>query len=132
MGEWYRYHRFWEAIYCETIPVTKNHYLYESFENVPKVIESYSDLLNLPLYNAPNNDTNIPITLNYWEEIIKTNSNKILDENIKFKISKLDINLSIKLFEKLISKEELEKSIYFLRKLSNKMNNFLNVLSFKS
>ena len=40
-------HRFWEALYCGTIPITKSHYIYKTFEGLPMIL--------LPTYKSLNN-----------------------------------------------------------------------------
>ena len=78
-------HRFWEALYSGSIPITKNHMVYSSFKTIPKVlIDKYTDVnkdfLNLELQNFRekiNNYNFKELDFNYWKEIITNEKSNI-------------------------------------------------------
>lgn len=85
-------HRFWEILYSGSIPITKDHNLYRSFNTIPKLlIDNYKSVTEKHLINK-------------FEEI--------LDNKDKFTLKELDFNYWKKIITKKNFKEdELVQSI---------------------
>jgi hypothetical protein len=65
-------HRFWEALYCGVIPITKKHYLYESFSGLPMVLVKSYKLLNKIEKNTNYESFDlIKLNMKYWIEVIQ-------------------------------------------------------------
>ena len=82
-GNGYDTHRFWEVLYSNSIPITKNHITYKASRGLPAVfINSYSeieiDLLKDSLSNQGKNFNREILNINYWTDLIRntTESNE--------------------------------------------------------
>ncbi len=90
-------HRFWEALYSGSIPITKKHITYETATDLPVLfVDDYKDinfeLLSTFMRNLDVEKYNFEkLTKNYWNETI-TNTNKNLD-HIKIRETKYETNL---------------------------------------
>ena len=82
-------HRFWEILYSGSIPVTKKHIIYESFQNIPKIqLNNYSQItkkfLNENIKVLDENKEKYSfeeLDFKYWKNKIK--SNEINTTNLK-------------------------------------------------
>ena len=78
-------HRFWEALYSGSIPVTKQHHIYESFKTLPKIlVNEYSEIteqfLNKNFDDLEINKENLSLrelNFDYWEHLICDKSNNL-------------------------------------------------------
>ena len=78
-------HRFWEALYSGSIPVTKNHLHYLSFKSIPKLlVEDYrmisKEFLEHQYKNILNSFHNMTfeeLDFNYWKNKICDHTNNI-------------------------------------------------------
>lgn len=79
-------HRFWEALYSGSIPITKKHIIYDSFDQIPKIlVNSYKDITYHDLQNYLQNNLKYKsineieqLKASYWEKKIK---NKVIESN---------------------------------------------------
>lgn len=117
-------HRFWEALYCGTIPITKSHYIYKTFEGLPMIL--------LPTYKSLNNikkeiefdQFNIEkLDINWWmKQINKDKIEPIVDKTIVH-ITNTQLTLIENNFHKLRNKNARKKKILtFLRKSHQKFS----------
>ena len=117
-------HRFWEALYCGTIPITKSHYIYKTFEGLPMIL--------LPTYKSLNNikkeiefdQFNIEkLDINWWmKQINKDKIKPIVDKTIVH-ITNTQLTQIENNFHKLRNKNARKKKILtFLRKLHQKFS----------
>jgi hypothetical protein len=106
-------HRFWETLYSGSIPITKNHMIYNSFNNLPKVvIDKYKDIneefLNFELLNFKQNIEKFnlrELDFNYWKEIIINENNNVNDTD-----EQELINHHHKLFRNIADSKHIVKS----------------------
>lgn len=122
-------HRFWEALYLGSIPVTLRHTHYENFQNLPAIfLNDYSELTydNLEKYNHKFDLNEIKILdINYWFKII--NSEKIDVSNYKNVNYVKILTLKIKLFKLKINVTSRKKVIkYYIKKYFN-LKNYFNI-----
>ena len=81
-------HRFWESLYSGSIPITKQHLIYNSFPTLPKIlVEDYEvidyEFLIDKLQNLRNDKENYnfeELDFKYWKKRIQ-NDNSNLNEN---------------------------------------------------
>ena len=116
-------HRFWEALYCGTIPITKSHYIYKTFEGLPMIL--------LPTYKSLNNikkeiefdQFNIEkLDINWWmKKINKYKIEPIVDKTIVH-ITNAQLTQIENNFHKLRNKNARKKDTYFLRKSHQKFS----------
>jgi len=74
-------HRFWEILYSGSVPVTKNHIIYNSFKNIPKIqLSNYSQMTknflneNIRVLEKNRNKYSFDeIDFKYWKNRIKLN-----------------------------------------------------------
>ena len=74
-------HRFWEILYSGSVPVTKNHIIYSSFKNIPKIqLSNYSQMTknflneNIRVLEKNRNKYSFDeIDFKYWKNRIKLN-----------------------------------------------------------
>ena len=117
-------HRFWEALYCETIPVTKSHYIYKSFINIPKVLlNKYNEISLIKNLDFKSSDVNYEITMDFWLKKIKRNYSEF-DVNSKYyHLNDVDLNKTIKEFNSFDNSRKRKKKLYtVIRKLDKKLN----------
>ncbi len=118
-------HRFWEALYLGSTPVTLKHTHYENFYKLPAIfLNDYSELTmdNLEKQNKKFDPSEVEmLDINYWLKIIKTK--KIRETNYKkinftnylsLKIKYLKLKIKIKSQKKIIA--------YYLKKYLNLKN----------
>jgi hypothetical protein len=103
-------HRFWEALYCGVIPVTKKHYLYESFSGLPMVLVKSYKLLNKIEKNTDYESFDlIKLNMKYWIEIIQR-TNVLSDfQEINIELNNNDIKDVQKKYLKLKFKNAVRK-----------------------
>ena len=92
-------HRFWEILYSGSIPLTKKHYLYNSFKTIPVcLVENYKD-----------------INFSFLEEEFKN-----LKENIeKYNLEELDFNYwKNKILNNVIDSDNEESMVLYNKKYS--------------
>jgi hypothetical protein len=118
-------HRFWEALYLGSIPVTMKHTHFEEFSELPAIfLNNYSELttdnLKKQNQNFEPNDIEI-LDINYWLKIIK--SEKIEKKDFK-KINFVNyLNMKIKYFKLKIKIKSQKKIItYYIKKYLNLKN----------
>ena len=109
-------HRFWESLYCGTIPITKSHYVYKTFEGLPMVLlPSYKKLKKFNK-EIEFDEFNIEkLDINWWMN--KINKNKVEPKIKKTKVQITDVQLDI-----------IEKNLFKLRKNNSRkkrINTFL-------
>lgn len=88
-------HRFWEALYSGSIPVTKKHMIYESFKDIPKVlVNNYKDInynfLIKELERITNNNQKYnysELNFEYWRDLIIDESNYIKNNTTQHIVS---------------------------------------------
>ena len=125
-GNGFDTHRFWESLYCGTIPITKSHYIYKTFEGLPMVLlPSYKSLKNINR-EVEFEEFNIEkLDINWWMKII--NKNKVDPVLKKVKVSITDAQLTYieKKLIKLRNKNSRKKKVVtFLRKIHQKISIF--------
>jgi len=111
-------HRFWEALYCGVIPITKKHYLYESFNGLPMVLVQSYKLLNKIQKNTDYESFDlIKLNMKYWIELIQRT--KVLSDikEINIELNGVDLKNIQKKYLKLEFKNASRKKFFtFLRK----------------
>ena len=118
-GNGYETHRFWEALYAGSIPITKYHISYGSALNLPAIfVNDYKEITHerLVSYLGQVNTTEInykKVTMNYW--INEISEGDIEDKNIieKITFSEKKVSKIIDNFHKRNSNESRRKKIYF-------------------
>ena len=118
-GNGYETHRFWEALYAGSIPITKYHISYSSALNLPAIfVNDYKEITHekLDSYLEQVNTTKInyeKVTMNYW--INEISKGDIEDKNIieKITFSEKKVSKIIDNFHKINSNESRRKKIYF-------------------
>ena len=117
-------HRFWEALYCGVIPITKKHYLYESFSGLPMVLVKSYKLLNKIEKNTNYESFDlIKLNMKYWIEIIKRT--KVLSDiqEINIELNNNDIKDVRKKYFKLKLKNATRKNFLTTsRRIFTKLN----------
>ncbi len=91
-------HRFWEAIYSGSIPVTKRHPLYESFTTIPKVLvsnykEISKDYLEIELKKIQKNSNFLDLkecNFKYWKKLIIDDSTNLQNNQSEVYINHYD------------------------------------------
>ena len=117
-------HRFWEAMYCGTIPITKSHYIYKTFEGLPMVLlPSYKSLNNLKKEIEYDEFNLEKLDINWWMKQINNIKVESLVDEIRVNITdNIFMNIQ-KNFYKLRKEIARKKSILtFLRKIHQKIN----------
>ncbi len=122
-------HRFWEALYSGTIPVTKKHSIYESFKNLPMVLlSSYNSIDTLDKYLDFNSFDLSKLDINWWKNIIQENR---IDSELKEKkvqLSSVQINFMSQQINILRRRNEIRKKITtYLRRFDTKFNIFRRI-----
>ena len=119
-------HRIWESIYAHSIPVTKKHPNFKTFNDLPIIqLEEYSDF-NIKKCNKISETfdqsyfQSEKLTINYWMEVIR-NTKLPSDENVYY-FSRYDekLNYHINKYhnsERLNSR--LKKIMYNIRRIKN-------------
>jgi len=117
-------HRFWEALYCGTIPITKSHYIYKTFEGLPMIL--------LPTYKGLNNlnkeikfdQFNIEkLDINWWMKQIKKEEVEHIVDKTRVQITDVQLTLIENNFYKLRNRNKRKKRIFtLLRKLHQKIS----------
>lgn len=117
-------HRFWEALYCETIPVTKSHYIYKSFKKIPKVLlNKYEEISLIKNLDFKTSDTHYEITMDHWIKKIKRNCSEYDVPSKNYKLTDLDFKKTIIEFNNFANSRKRKKKLYtYLRKLDKKFN----------
>ena len=117
-------HRFWEALYCETIPITKSHYIYKTFEGLPMVLlPSYKRLTNLKKDIRFNQFNLEKLDINWWIKQINQIKVEPLVEETRINISDNTLINIQKNFYKLRTEISRKKRILtFLRKIHQKIS----------
>ena len=116
-------HRFWESLYCETIPITMACEHYESFSDLPIIlINSYDEIKNIKKDFNFFEKSIEKLDINWWINNIK-NPSKATTPIKKLDLSEIGlIFLEIYLI-KLKYKNKFIKTIFtLLRKLHNKFS----------
>ena len=117
-------HRFWEALYCGVIPITKKHYLYESFSGLPMVLVKSYKLLNKIEKNTNYESFDlIKLNMKYWIEIIQRT--KVLSDiqEINIELNNNDIKDVRKKYFKLKLKNATRKNFLTTsRRIFTKLN----------
>jgi hypothetical protein len=106
-------HRFWESLYSGSIPVTKKHLLYNSFNNIPKIlVDDYKEiteeflLLELKKLQKNNDMLNFnDLDFKHWKNIISNESINIEDRE-----SQELINVHYNLYRNIADFKHLIKS----------------------
>ena len=118
-------HRFWEAIYLGSIPITLKHTHYEKFSKLPAIfLNNYSELTidNLEKQSQNFKLSEIQILdINYWFKMIKSEN----IEKTNFKIINFvnSLNLKIRYFKlKIKIKSQKKIIIYYIKKYLNLKN----------
>lgn len=119
-------HRFWEALYCETIPITKSHYIYKTFEGLPMVLlPSYKRLTNLKKDIRFDKFNLEKLDINWWIKQINQIKVEPQVEETKINISDNMLHDIQKNFDKLRKKiSRKKKTVTILRKIDQKINIF--------
>ena len=118
-------HRFWEAIYLGSIPITLKHTHYEKFSKLPAIfLNNYSELtidnLEKQSQNFKPSDIQI-LDINYWFKMIKSEN----IEKTNFKIINFvnSLNLKIRYFKlKIKIKSQKKIIIYYIKNFLNLKN----------
>ena len=117
-------HRFWESLYCGTIPITKTHYLYKTFDGLPMVLlSSYKRLINLEKEIEFDEFNLEKLDINWWIKQIKQIKVEPLVKEIRVNISNNTlINIQknyYKLRKKILRKKRV---LTLLRKIHKKIS----------
>ena len=122
-GNGYDTHRFWESLYCGTVPITTTNTHYESFSDLPVILLSnYEEISDIDKeYNFFEKDLH-KLNTSWWIKQMRLNStdesNKIL---IKFKRSDLYFLLIHNVKKRVFNR--LKKILLtYLRKIHNKIS----------
>lgn len=117
-------HRFWEALYCGVIPITKKHYLYDSFYGLPMILVKSYKLLNKIERNADYESFDlIKLNMKYWIEVIQRTRVLSDIQEINIELNNSDLNDVHKKYLKLKFKNATRKK--FLT-ISRKVLTLLN------
>jgi hypothetical protein len=124
-GNGYDTHRFWEAIYAGSIPITRDHLAYRSAKNLPVLfIDRYEEItkntlqLYLDQYHAKQFNFK-KMTVDFWMEKISTNINHTLKESKEIHLKDEEAKLFIEKYHSKKKTESKRKKIMFrLRQLS--------------
>ncbi len=119
-------HRFWEAIYLGSIPVTMEQYSYRAASGLPHIlVESYDEInLNqLQKYLDNNQMYNYEkLKVDYWIGLMKSNidsNNKFIVNNNKLITTLFKVQYSFK--KSVLSKYKILK--YYLKKIKERLVN---------
>lgn len=117
-------HRFWEALYCGTIPITKSHYVYKTFEGLPMVLLSSYKKLNILNKDIEFEQFNLEkLDINWWIKQINQIKVEPLVQEISLNISDNTLINIQKNFYKLRKKISRKKRVFtFLRKIHQKIS----------
>lgn len=91
-------HRFWEALYSGSIPITKKHPMYEFFNSIPKILvsnykEISDDFLDIELMKLQKKIDVFDLKecdFRYWKKIIYDDSNNLQNEQSEVYINHYD------------------------------------------
>lgn len=91
-------HRFWEALYSGSIPITKKHPMYEFFNSIPKVLvsnykEISDDFLDIELMKLQKKIDVFDLKecdFRYWKKLIYDDSNNLQNEQSEVYINHYD------------------------------------------
>jgi hypothetical protein len=74
-------HRFWESLYLESVPITKKHYIYEYFNELPKYLVDSYKLIDISNYETTEVNKYIDILkVSWWINLIKNNDSRISND----------------------------------------------------
>ena len=117
-------HRFWEALYCGTIPITKSHYIYKTFEGLPMfLLPTYKSLNNLKREIEFDQFNIEKLDINWWMKKINKYKVEPIVDKIKVRISDTQLIQIENRFYKLRNRNARKKTIFtFLRKVHQKIS----------
>jgi len=117
-------HRFWEALYCGTIPITKSHYIYKTFEGLPMfLLPTYKSLNNLKKEIEFDQFNIEKLDINWWMKKINKYKVEPIVDKIKVRISDTQLIQIENRFYKLRNRNARKKTIFtFLRKVHQKIS----------
>jgi len=117
-------HRFWEALYCGTIPITKSHYIYKTFEGLPMFLLPTYKSLNKLKKEIEFDQFNIEkLDINWWMKKINKYKVEPIVDKIKVRISDAQLIQIENRFYKLRNRNGRKKRIFtFLRKVHQKIS----------
>lgn len=118
-------HRFWESLYSNSIPITKNHAYYQSFKEINKLlIDDYSSI-NLLNRDRLNLDMNYEVlTISWWIKLMKKNEIQQDNEYVYFHENELINTKNKKKYYaqiKLINRKKILSTL--IRKIHKKIFN---------
>ena len=121
-GNGYDTHRFWESLYCETIPITKANTHYESFSDLPVILlANYDEVTDIKEANVFFEKNLQKLNINWWIKQMRLNSTSVSSE-ILISFKKFDLYfLLIHNFKKNLFDKIKKFLLTFLRKIHNKI-----------
>ncbi len=116
-------HRFWEALYSGSIPVTKKHKLFESFDGLPMVlIDSYKEVDSIDNKLKFEDFDLSKLNINWWIQKIESDKIQSKVEDIKFYLNDEIYNYTVEQLDKVkIYNQRKKKKMTFLRKAHEKL-----------
>ena len=125
-GNGFDTHRFWEAIYAGSIPVTKDHNIFKSFYDIPMVlIKNYKRLNNLKNINLSKNFNYSKLQISWWVDMIDSTKVVSNEQTMNFNLSTNDIEGLLSHVSKLKAEQQRIKNLKtFIRKVYSKINIF--------
>ena len=127
-GNGYDTHRFWESLYCGTIPITKKNIHYDTFNDLPVILlNNYDEIKDVGDNHNFYNKKLKKLNINWWLDQLKSEVDSDLHE-VHINFDKTDLNFLKRHLLKIKYKDKLKKNFYtFLRKIHKKINNFRRI-----
>jgi len=121
-GNGYDTHRFWESLYCGTIPITKTNTHYESFSDLPVILlNDYEEVTDIKEENNFFEKNLQKLNINWWIKQMRSNLTSESSE-ILISFKKLDLYfLLIHNLKKSVLDRLKKIFLTFLRKIHNKI-----------
>ncbi len=122
-GNGYDTHRLWEAIYAGAIPITKNHFAFRNFQDLPIIfLNSYKELNIHNLSNISFQNINKDkLNINWWIRNINENNISSNSKTIEFSETDKEIKNNIADYYKIYHKgNSIKRRSTIKRKLHRK------------
>lgn len=120
-------HRFWEAIYSGSIPVTKRHKMFESFNDLPMILlNSYKEIGSIDNQIKFEDFDLIKLKIDWWIQKIYSNKVESSKPNVEIYLNDDLFNFTINHLYKLkVHNKRKKDRLTFLRKIHEKLVFFI-------
>jgi hypothetical protein len=116
-GNGFDSHRFWEALYAGSIPVTKKHLTYSSAKDLPAILlDDYTSIDIEKLNNICSENTEYKfekLKMDYWIDLIKKIDTNVIGNNFEKQIENTQIQNYITKYSRNAKLENRFKKIKF-------------------